>query len=338
MDEYLIKNYPIVDFLKAEQLDENTSEIKMLQFIGDNKRVVDFGCASGNFAQLLKEKGCTVTGVDINYEAAKIAEKYCEQVFVADLDFVLIAEIFANQKFDVAVFGDVLEHLRNPWKVLRDAQKILKECGYVVASIPNIAHGAIRLDLLQGNFDYSDFGILDNTHLRFFTRKTVQSLFEDSGYTLDAVERTKRPIFNGGLVPVVERESFSPELVHKIELEEEAETLQFILKAFPKFFSEELEAGKVEFERPKSQLQEIREEFARSQSQVLALETELGLSKSELRQMQAKLDLSKSELQQAQCEIQVHVANISAMQSSKFWKLRTVWLSLKRMIGMKTDG
>jgi len=73
-----------------------------------------------------------------------------------------------------------LEHLRNPWRVLEETQQLLKSEGYIVVSIPNIAHGAIRLALLQGRFEYTELGILDNTHLRFFTRKTVEQLFERS--------------------------------------------------------------------------------------------------------------------------------------------------------------
>ncbi|MDF5728298.1 MAG: class I SAM-dependent methyltransferase, partial [Rhizonema sp. PD38] len=182
------KDYPLVSDLSEADLDENSSLKKMSRLVGDNKQVLDFGCATGYFAQLLQSKGCQVTGVEVNPSAAKVAEQYCQKVIVTDLDFVSLGEILPKQTFDVAVFGDVLEHLRDPWKVLQETKQLLKPEGYVVASIPNIAHGAIRLALLQGRFEYMELGILDNTHLRFFTRKSVEKLFEDSGYIVNGIE------------------------------------------------------------------------------------------------------------------------------------------------------
>ncbi len=120
------KDYPSAQDITEEGLDENHSLKKMLRLVGENKRVIDFGCATGYFSQLLTRKGCRVTGIEINPDAAKVAELYCEQVIVADLDFVSVTEILPIHEFDVAVFGDVLEHLRNPWKMLEETQQLLK--------------------------------------------------------------------------------------------------------------------------------------------------------------------------------------------------------------------
>ncbi len=158
---------PVPD-ISQEGLDDNNCLIKMLHLIDENKQVVEFGCATGYFSKLLTQKRCRVTGVEINPDSAKIAKQYCEQLVVADLDFVSLVEILPTQQFDIAIFGDILEHLRNPWKLLEETRQLLKPDGYVVASIPNIAHGAIRLSLLQGKFEYKELGILDNTQLRFF--------------------------------------------------------------------------------------------------------------------------------------------------------------------------
>ena len=93
------KDYPtFTDFSEAD-LDENNSFKKMAKFIENDKSVVDFGCATGYFAQLLGQKGCTVTGVEINSNAAKVAEQYCEQVIVADLDFTVLTDILPEQAF-----------------------------------------------------------------------------------------------------------------------------------------------------------------------------------------------------------------------------------------------
>jgi len=113
----------------------------MLRLVGENKGN-RFWLCNWLFSQLLTRKGCRVTGIEINPDAAKVAELY-EQVIVADLDFVSVTELLPIHEFDVAVFGDVLEHLRNPWRVLEETQQLLKSEGYIVASIPNIAHGAL---------------------------------------------------------------------------------------------------------------------------------------------------------------------------------------------------
>ncbi|MEM7716783.1 MAG: class I SAM-dependent methyltransferase, partial [Cyanobacteria bacterium P01_A01_bin.68] len=232
------KDYPLLINLSETDLDDNSSLKKMLSLIGDNKRVIDFGCATGYFANLLSNRGCEVTGIEVNPKAANIAQQYCEEVIVADLDFVSLADILSEkisvEKYDVAVFGDILEHLRNPWKILEATRNLLQPQGYVIASIPNIAHGAIRLALLQGKFEYKPLGILDNTHLRFFTRKTVEQLFEDSGYFIDKIEQTKLPIYsNSDLIPAIEKNDFDKEIISDIEQDEDADTLQFVVRGYP---------------------------------------------------------------------------------------------------------
>jgi len=323
------KDYPLQD-LTEEGLDENHSLRKMLRLVGENKRVIDFGCATGYFSQLLAKKGCRVTGVELNPDAAKFAEQYCEQVIVADLDLVPLAEILPGHTFDVAIFGDILEHLRDPWKILKETQQLLNSEGYVVASLPNIAHGAIRLALLQGRFEYTALGILDNTHLRFFTRKTVEDLFERSGYFLDIIDRTKLSVFSETpLIPQIDKNVFNREIVKQIEQDEEAETFQFILRSFPKTPEgkyaalNERYSNLVQLERSQSQLE-------RSQSQLQQTQAELEQSQSQLQQTQAELEQSQLQLQHTKAEWERSQATITSMQTSKFWKLRTKWFNLRQ--------
>src|SRR6478672_4476883 len=101
------KDYPSMQGISEEALDENNSHKKMLHLIGNNQEVIDFGCATGYLARFLAHRGCRVTGIEVNAEAAKVAEEYCEQVIVADLDLISLLETFSDKKFDVAVFGDV---------------------------------------------------------------------------------------------------------------------------------------------------------------------------------------------------------------------------------------
>ena len=229
------KNYPNLTHSELTNLDENNSLRKQLNFIGNGKRVLEFGCATGYFSQLLVKAECEVVGIEINPDAANVASEFCEQVIVADLDYVSILDILGGQDFDVAVFGDVLEHLRDPWALLKEVRTILRPSGYVVASIPNIAHGAVRLSLLQGEFNYSELGILDNTHLRFFTRKTVYELFDKADYEIEAIDRTIIPIFSGSnCIPTFNRNELSEVIIHQVESAEDSDTLQFVVRAFPK--------------------------------------------------------------------------------------------------------
>ena len=288
------KDYPSVQDLSEKDLDDNSSLKKMLRLVGEEKRVIDFGCATGYFSQLLNKRGCSVTGVEINADAAKVAQQYCERVIVADLDFVSVTELLPAQSFDVAVFGDVLEHLRNPWKLLEETRQLLKPEGYIVASIPNIAHGAIRLALLQGRFEYMDLGLLDNTHLRFFTRKSVESLFEKAGYFVEVIERTKLPVFSASKwIPHIDKHTFDAQIIQQIEQEEEADTFQFVVRAFPIS-----EVGK--YAALTQQHSQLVLELEQSQSQLHQTQTALEQSQSQLHQTQAAWEQANSQLHETQ--------------------------------------
>jgi O-antigen biosynthesis protein len=233
----IIKNWQ-KDYEADIQIDSdtnsNSSLAKQLNLVGDNKNVLEFGCATGYFSRMLSDKGCNIVGVEINSGAAKQAEKYCSKVIIADLDFTSLGEILAGQTFDVAVFGDVLEHLRDPWGILESVKDHLNPGGFVVASTPNIAHGAVRLSLLQGKFNYQRYGILDNTHIRFFTKSTIIEMFEKSGYLLDVLDRTKVSILSGcDLLPAFDKDAVSSELIKQLESDEESDTFQFVVRAYP---------------------------------------------------------------------------------------------------------
>ena len=362
------KDYPSRQELTEENLDDNNSLKKMLSLVGENKTVVDFGCATGYLAKLLLHKGCKITGVEVNAEAGKEAEQYCEKVVIADLDFIFLKEFLPRQTFDVAVFGDVLEHLRDPWRVLEETRQLLKPEGYVVASIPNIAHGAIRLALLQGRFDYMKLGILDDTHLRFFTRKTIEELFENSGYVVDVIERTILPVFSeSSLVPVIKKSDYDRHLILRIEQEEEAETFQFVLKAFSstlegnyaalqekycrlnhnlehsqsqqyqtqadlEHFKSQLYQTQTDLEHYQLKLRQAQIELNHLQTERQNLQTELNQSQFYGQKNQAELEYSKLQLHQTQAKLGRFQALITAMESSKFWQLRTAWFRFKKAV------
>lgn len=330
------KNYPPLETI-TENLEENSSLAKLLSLIGENRRVIDFGCATGYLACLLKQKGCVVTGIEINEQAASIAEQYCERVIVCDLDITRLLDILPKQTFDVAVFGDVLEHLRDPWRILQETKELLLPQGYVVASIPNIAHGAIRLSLLQGKFEYQEIGILDNTHLRFFTRKTVEELFEKSGYLSEIVDRTHLPVLeNSPLIPSLELNHLDNKLVEEIQNARETDTLQFIVRAFPASVENQYTFLKTKFlensnllESSQSELQQTKGLLESSQSELQHTKSLLENSQTTLQNTQERCNDLEIRLNQSQSQLEVCRSWIEGMESSKFWKLREKWFRIK---------
>ena len=206
----------------------------MLEMVGAGKRVLDVGCASGYLAEALSARGCEVWGIDVNGAALEAAKTHCAETFAADLDVTPLSRILGDRKFDAIVFGDVLEHVRDPLEILESARRHLNASGYIVASIPNVGHGAVRLALLSGRFEYQELGILDETHLRFFTRKTIDELLLYAGFSIDELRQTILPLFEeSDLVPKVRRDEFSAATIQTILSDPDHETLQFVVRASP---------------------------------------------------------------------------------------------------------
>ncbi len=209
--------------------DRNSSHALITELVGHDRRVLDVGCATGNLAEVLAERGCRVTGIEIDPEAARQAEKHCERVIVGDVERLDLGTELDEESFDVVLFGDVLEHLKDPLQTLKQLKPFLRAEGYVVASIPNVAHGSVRLSLMQGRFQYRSLGLLDNTHLRFFTRESVERLFKDAGFLITELRRTSRGIFDTEIE--IDRELVPEEVMRLVEEDPEASTYQFVLTA-----------------------------------------------------------------------------------------------------------
>ncbi len=147
-------------------------------------KVLEVGCGTGYVTKVLKEDlNCRVTVVEIDESQAGQASRWADSTIVGDIEDEATWEKIGSG-YDVVMFGDVLEHLRDPWEILRRTGNVLADGGRVIASIPNVAYYEVRLALLRGRFDYTDYGILDNTHLRFFTAASARRLFEDTGYRI----------------------------------------------------------------------------------------------------------------------------------------------------------
>ncbi len=157
------------------------------------RKVLDIGCGAGAFAAGLKEKrqGSSlewdIWGVEMSPEAAKLASEVMDHILVGD--FSSVSSQLPQGHFDCIVLNDVLEHIIHPDDILRRIKPLLAPGGVVVASIPNVRHFFNVMALVvNGRWDYTDEGILDRTHLRFFTRHSMQELFQESGYKVDTIE------------------------------------------------------------------------------------------------------------------------------------------------------
>ncbi len=162
---------------------------RMADAVGSHRRVLDVGCANGYIAEYLRAagRGCFVVGIEIDDDAVTEAGRHCDRVVVGDVEDEAVWRA-VDSGFDVVIFGDILEHLRDPLSVLRLARERLAPGGVVLVSLPNIAHARVRWDLLRGRFDYADWGILDRTHLRFFTLRTGRQLLEAAALRIEGLE------------------------------------------------------------------------------------------------------------------------------------------------------
>ena len=154
------------------------------------RRVLDLGCASGALGAALKARGAAVVGIERDPVYAGLARERLDEVVEADLETLDPAPLGT---FDVLVAADVLEHLANPWTVLRRFAAIVEPGGTVVVSVPNVRHWeSVFAIAVQGRFPRRNEGVFDRTHLRWFTLHDAWSLVDQAGLDVEEVERRIR--------------------------------------------------------------------------------------------------------------------------------------------------
>ncbi len=150
--------------------------------------VLDVGCGTGALGRRLKEKGISeVCGIELSPAAASEAMQVLDRVVEGNVELLDLP--FEEGYFDCIVCADVLEHLLDPWSAVGKLKKLLKPNGCIVASIPNVGFHRVVRGLIRGKWRYSDAGVLDRSHLRFFTWQGMKALFQDSGFTIEKVYR-----------------------------------------------------------------------------------------------------------------------------------------------------
>lgn len=189
--------------------------------------MLELGASVGLMTEIMHKWGIAVTAVEIDPTAKELLHRSATQVLIGDLDDPQTLEPLGAARFDVVLASDVLEHLKDPLRCLKQAAQFVEADGRVILSIPNFAHGDIRLSLLAGTFEYADMGLLDRTHIKFFTRRSLENLIAAAGLVPVTWHRTERAIGESE-IPV------PPELVdwgrQALANDPEADTYQWLVE------------------------------------------------------------------------------------------------------------
>jgi O-antigen biosynthesis protein len=314
---------PRYDFERID-LDSGSVHADVVGLVGASRRVLELGTATGYMSRALTERGCEVVGIELDPEMAERAGEFCERMIVGDVETLDLERELDGELFDAIVAADVLEHLKDPLRLLQRLRPFLEPDGCLVISIPNVAHGSVRLALLSGRFDYQDIGLLDSTHLRFFTRETLERLLDEAELGLAELHRHE-------LTLEASEVRFDPDVVGADVLEEinedpDARTYQYVARAIPM-----PQEGLREVQRRLREVAELRLQAERAQELEEKLAEIVG-RETELRR--ALIDAHDQLLRRDQqiAEMTVQVRKIERIKASLPGRL---FLALRRFPGMR---
>jgi len=163
---------------------------ELLDICPPANRVLEFGCGTGRFLAAYKTKNSDAycVGFEKFTAAAEEAQSTCDLVITGDAEQPDEHANLAENSFDLIIYGDVLEHFIDPWEALKKHIPLLKSGGTICACIPNISHWSMIFNLINGQFEYQDSGLMDRTHLRFFTKATIGKMFTEAGLTIELLQ------------------------------------------------------------------------------------------------------------------------------------------------------
>jgi len=215
-------------------LEGGSSASRVARLVGKNKSILEVGCGPGSQSRVFREQlGCEVVGIEIDPSRAEKARAHCKEVHVANLETDNIGDLLKENKFDVIVCADVLEHLRNPEALLLKLKEFLKPNGYLVTSIPNITHASIVYEMMHGRFEYRSQGLLDSTHIKFFSCSSALSLIENSGYWIAELQKVRSMPQHTEFKTTAISSEDKQILAIINSRNPDADTYQFIIKACP---------------------------------------------------------------------------------------------------------
>ena len=220
-------------YLRDFDPDGQSSLAKIARRVGPGTTILDLGIGPGILGKYLAtSKGCVIDGVEYHPQQAEMAAPAYRKVQVADLEQVRLADLFPGNRYDIIICADVLEHLRDPGRIIDQLPALLKPAGRVLLSVPNVAYIGLIADLMAGDFQYRPEGLLDSTHVRFFTRNSLLSLLAQRGLSVTGLDTVPLPLQHsefGARYP----DALPPAVYQYLCALPDAQTYQFIVEAMP---------------------------------------------------------------------------------------------------------
>jgi SAM-dependent methyltransferase len=272
--------------------------------------VLDIGCGPGVVARALAARGCKVWGLELDSRRAAAARHHCIEVREADVEEISLSAAFPDMTFDAVLFLDVLEHLRDPHAALTQAAAVLAPGGSVLLSIPNVTHGALRLELLSGKFRYRPSGLLDRGHLRFFDAEGVDELIRQAGFRaetrLRVIRRLDQTEFD------IDLASVPSALRTALENDVDALTYQFFVIAKPARGPYAIAEGMTLVERQRARIDELAAALEQGAGYARRLEEELAAKAGRMLEVEGAVATAGREIAARDArlrEVEVTVAN-----------------------------
>lgn len=207
---------------------------KISACVPSGSKVLDVGCAVGRLGEYLSQnKKCVVDGIEVDQSAAAIAARFYRDVIVHDIEQAGWWTELYGRRYDVVVCADVLEHLREPDALLKRLTQMLAPGGRLLLSVPNISHAGVLWELFMGDFRYRNRGLLDKTHLRFYTERSLLRALADNGYKGHTVARIRLPVDMSEFAEHRARNDIPPYLWQTMCLAEQSDVYQFVVEARP---------------------------------------------------------------------------------------------------------
>jgi 2-polyprenyl-3-methyl-5-hydroxy-6-metoxy-1,4-benzoquinol methylase len=304
--------FPETALAAVDPNDLNSPHTLAVLSIAPGSTVLDVGCGPGVVARALTARGCKVWGVEPDPVRANSARNHCVEVLEADVEAVSLSQEFAGRSFDVILFLDVLEHLRDPRVVLAGAEAVLAPGGSILLSVPNVTHGALRLELLSGKFRYRASGLLDRGHLRFFDAEGLDALIRQAGLRAESRLRVTRRLDQTEFD--VDLASIPGDLRTTLERDPDALTYQFFVIARPARAPQPAHQEITLVERQHARIAELTTAIEEGAAYGRHLQEELGARDARLREIEAALRAKDERLR----EIEASVANSDQARHREF--------------------
>lgn len=201
-----------------------------------SKKLIEVGCSSGALAREFKKisVNCYWLGIEIDSTYAELAKRHCDKSMALNIESAPENFWEETKNADCWIFGDTLEHLQDPWSILKLIRANISQTGSVVACIPNAQHWSLQVKLSIGDFRYESSGLLDRTHLRWFTRQTIIEMLDQSGFQIEAgfpriFNEPNREVF----LPIIEQMARAAGVDPQVAVTD-ALPLQYVIRAVPK--------------------------------------------------------------------------------------------------------